>query len=337
MRYLILTLVCCWSLGTQAQDLHTPAEILGIMDTSQVSYLLRSSEEYIGDFDYTSTTSNYYRQVVVNGEIELELYPLSKEDSVIFMEGEQAFKNGNLDKARSKYIEVHRNNPDFSVAMVWIGQTHALQLNEIKALEWYEKALEVNYCDYMAHWLKADIYKKRKLYDEAVREITTAYILNRNNPLIQETMKVIYKKAKLKYQQWEFSPNIRMVPNGAKEVQVVFDEFWTTYALYKAIWTFEPGYREQMTGSTSEFSLLEEKECLSGLLIMNTNKKGKFQHNRKVPSLSYLNKALNQNLFTEFVIVEIWLRQYPVIAFTQDRETLDKLVDYVIQIRGEKL
>jgi tetratricopeptide (TPR) repeat protein len=322
------------------QSMHTPAEILTMMEKSEISYLLRSTDEEISDFDYTNLNTNYYFQIETEAGIDLRLFELSHDDSITFSKGERALKTGNLESARDRYFEVLKNNPDFAAIMAYIGQTYDLENEPKKARTWYLKAIDQNYCDYMAHWLYADVERRIGDINIAVKEITTAYVLNRNNPRILESLKGIYKAAKLKFQEWEFEPNYKLIPAEdpeKKQVTVVFDEPWMTYALYKAIWAYEPGYRVASTGSESELSLHEEKECLAGMLIMATGKDGKFKGIKAIPALGYLHKSLQSDLMTEFILMEIWLRRYPIIAFTQTRETIESLVDYVVKVRGEKL
>jgi tetratricopeptide (TPR) repeat protein len=336
---LVLSLILSTS-GMAQQSMHTPAEILTMMEKSEISYLLRSTDDQISEFDYSHLNTNYYFQVETESGLDLQLYALSHEDSVTFSKGERALKNGKLDNARDRYLEVLKNNPNFAAIMAYIGQTYDLQDEPKKARTWYLKAIEENYCDYMAHWLYADVERRIGDMDIAVREVTTAYVLNRNNPRILASLKDIYKAAKLKFQEWEFEPNYRLIPAEDPEkaqVTVVFDEPWMTYGLYKSIWAYEPGYRFDMTGSDSELSLFEERECLAGMLIMATGKDGKFKGIKAIPALTYVYKSLQSDLLTEFILMEIWLRRHPIIAYTQTRETIESLVGYVVKVRGEKL
>lgn len=331
-------LLLAFGLRGHGQDMHTPTEIMNMIEVSDVAYYLRASDEYVSTFDYTQVNTNFYRQVVTNGELNLEMYDLSHEDSILLIEGDRAFKAVNFVKARDKYHLVYQNNKDFSVIMDYIGHTHALEKNHSKAVEWYIKAIDANYFDYMAHWSLATSYSELGNNELAVREITTAFVLNRNNERLKEALQNIYKAEKLKYQDFEFTPNYRLITSdeNPNEVVVAFDEEWMMYGLYKAVWTHEPDYRKTMTGSESTFSLVEERECLTGLLIMNTNRDGKFKKNKKIPALTYLNKANQLDMFKEFVLMEIWLRKYPIIALTQDVETIEKLVDYTLEVRGKK-
>ena len=82
-------------------------------------------------------------------------------------------------------------------------------------------------------------------------------------------------------------------------------------------------------------SLLEERECLTYLLGQHKSIHGDKKH--EYLGMNYLNKAIQQDLLSEFILVEIWLRKYPKIAYSQSREVIESLAKYVTVMRGEKL
>jgi tetratricopeptide (TPR) repeat protein len=168
--------------------------------------------------------------------------------------------------------------------MTYVGQMYGTMKNLDKALEWYKKTIEVNYIDYLAHWLLADIYKMQGKIDSAVNEVTIAMILNRNNPRLKEFQLEIYKLAKVNQADWCFAPQVE-ISKVNDQVKVAFDANWIGYAMAKALWKYEPGYKQSMGVQDSIYSSLEDKECLlvlmAGLINAKTNLK-------KYPELSTL-------------------------------------------------
>jgi hypothetical protein len=127
------------------------------------------------------------------------------------------------------------------------------------------KAIEANYFDYMAHWFLGDAYHKAGTTEKAQKEILIANILNRNNPRIQNALGRIYADSRLTYPEWVFSPRCDLKDLGNNKVSVKYDQRypeWLPYSLCKALWQFEPGYRESMLKDSQEHpAMIEEKEC----------------------------------------------------------------------------
>jgi hypothetical protein len=45
-------------------------------------------------------------------------------------------------------------------------------------------------------------------------------------------------------------------------------------------------------------------------------------------------KALEEGKASAFIFMEIWLRQEPLIAFTQSREGIEEIAEYVLEMRS---
>jgi len=316
-----------------AQDLHSPAEIMKIMEESELTYSIAELTEEIPVPDNSSNLNynNVYKYDSA-GNVLISVYNISEEAEQIAIEAESFFSKGKTKEAREKYLEALEKDPGYYSVMTYIGQTYGIEEDYNSAKEWYKKVIEKNYIDYMAHWFLADIYIKTGEKKLAVMEITIANILNRNNPRIRFAMENIYKKNRLKVPDWVFNPQCRITFDDIDEVTIEYSNEWLGYSLYKAVWSYEPGYRSSM-GIVSEFtSTLEEKECLVGLITnISINKKSK-----KKPVFKALNKALDNQMIDEFILYEILLPQYPYVAYQLPEEAIKLVVEYVVQVRGGK-
>jgi tetratricopeptide (TPR) repeat protein len=217
--------------------------------------------------------------------------------------------------------------------MTYIGQIYGTIKDYDNARLWYRKTIEKNYIDYMAHWFLADIYYKTGEIDNAVNEIVIAQILNRNNPRIKQQFTSIFESAKRKTDDWCFSPQVEIQKLSDNKISVAFNNNWTGYALAKAIWMYEPGYRESMGVAEGQYSTVEDRECLVSLLIGLENSKAKI---KKDPQLNMLKEASENKFLNEYILYEIVLPQNPFVAYQLSEEIILGIKDYVLKVRNRK-
>lgn len=334
MRYLSLILFGTFSLsGIWAQEFHTPADLVRIMDKSRMRYVVEVTDEALVPVREPRLNDVMIRSEVRDGERGIGRYAFAQGADTLFDAGERAFLEDDLYNARAYYLLALERMPDFAPAETFIGQTFMLQDLYKEAESWLEKAIDHNPSGYLARWFLADIHSKHGRHEEAVEQISTAYVLNRNNPRILEAMKRIYKAAGLKYQDFEFDPNY-VVEKEGKEVRIRFSEDWMMYAFCKALWQHEPGYQMEMGGGRGEFNMLEEKECILNLAMGHEATIGRKKS--KNPAINALLRAMDHAMINEFIFLEVWLRKEPLIIYTQPPEAIASLVQYVKEIRGKK-
>ncbi len=314
------------------QNIHSPAEIFSIMEKSPVSYSLSTLKEEVlaPDRSENLNYNDFYRVKTEDGISTLQ-YHLSKELESDFESAEKYFQNHEPALARGMYQQVLAKDSTVHKAITYIGQTYEMEKNHTKAIEWYQKAIDKNYIDYMSHWFIADAYSAIGEKDKAVEEITIAWILNRNNPRIEKTVKQIYDLKKIKLPTWAFTPQIKIDSIGENKVNIEFQTEWLGWAMVKAIWKYEPGYRESMGFKEGIFNTLQEKEAIVCLLSSLKKKQLK-----KHPELKMLRKALDEKMIDEFIFFEIYLPEYPFIAYQLPENFILSIKDYVVKIRGGK-
>lgn len=330
MKKFLLLLVAFIPLKLISQNLHSPAEILKIMENSKISYEMNVLENPISCVDRSDNLvdQNFYR-IKTDSSILTYSYKLKEEAKPYFEKAEIHFNNRNLDSARIYYEKVLEIDPSYFKVMTFIGQMYGSMGNLDKSLEWYKRTIEANYIDYLAHWLIADIYRMKGDIEEAVSEITIANILNRNNPRLKELQSEIYRFAKIKTKDWCFNPQMEITSDGEK-VKIAFNEVWIGYAMPKALWKYETGYKESMGIKSNQYSTLEDKECLLNLIVALQNSKADY---KKYPEIVTLKKAVDKNYLSEYILFEILLPEHPFTACQFSEETINKIKDYVLTIR----
>lgn len=326
LSYLALT-----NVNAQDTELHTPKEMLEIMDNSSLTYEVDLIDEELDCIDQDMNLNNAYMYSVMDGEHRrMKEYRLSDIAEAYFAAAEQYFQAKELDSARHYYQLVADMHKDFSVANTYIGQTYEIDNDTNKAIEHYKKAIKVNFYDYTAHWFLADGYMDIGEVDSAIRHITIASVLNRNNPRLKTALLRIYKDAGKPYDDWCFAPQIKLGKAGDK-VSIKFAQNWLGYAVARAVWEYEPGYKKQMGVTDDSYSTTQDKECLAVLamaLDADDDKNWKLER-----SLNALMTSLDDKLFYEYLAYEVVLVKHPVAAYYYSQIYINEIADYVLKVR----
>lgn len=331
-RLLLLGIFGIGLLNVIGQEINSPADILKIMEKSPVTYELNSLEKEILPKDRTDNLNyNHYYRVNDEGQISTYKYEIDSNVQTYLTKAEEYFHGKKFSLAREMYLEALRADSTYFEVMTYIGQTYGIEGDFDKAIEWYKKTIDLNYIDYMAHWFLADAYKTKGELDKAVDEITIARILNRNNPRIEKSLKNIFELKKLKTEDWTFNPQIEIDSIGVNKVRISFDSDWLGYAMVKALWKYEPGYKKSMGVSEGTFSTIEEKECFVSLMTSFNKKKLK-----KHPEFKALQLALDKKMIDEFIFYEIVLPEHPFVAYQLPVEFIVGIKNYVIEVRGKQ-
>jgi tetratricopeptide (TPR) repeat protein len=332
-KYILLTLVLSYNFVC-AQEINTPAEIFKIMEKSEVSYGLEQLKKPIECKDQSENilAHNYYR--IINGKsFETKKFELKKEAEAAFAKAEKFFSGNNTDSARFYYEKVLEIDPAYTKVITYIGQTYEQKGDYTNAIASYKRAIEKNYIDYMAHWFLADAYLTQGKIYEAADEITIALILNRNNPRIKEATKKIYEKAKINTADFCFTPQCKVESTASKKVTIAYGDNWLGYAMAKAVWNYEPGYKKSKGVEENSYTSTEEKECLANLYVGFKASKAKLS---KHPELKALDKAVEAKELDEYMIFEVMLPENPSIAFQLSEDTIIGIKNYILKTRQAK-
>jgi tetratricopeptide (TPR) repeat protein len=249
---------------------------------------------------------------------QVETYVMNLPDAIksLLDTAEEAFKNADYAKAVSGYRRIHELYPAYSKALVLIGEAHF-----DSAAAYFHKGIEANFVDYQAHWFLGDALWRIGKKKEAAREITVAHVLNRNHKVLRDHLKSIRTAIGKEWKDWSYTPLCRMHrdPADSHVVKIACTLEWTTYALDKALWEFEPGYREQMLGKASDSIIrsgLEEKEALVCYLSQKDPPKA-------------LRKAVLEHWIDAVLVYEIVAPSAPSIVALQSRDEIERIADYV--------
>lgn len=331
---LILILVCLTPSVAQQQKLHTPAEIFKIISDSKLMYEIGKLEKPVNCPDY-SNKLNYqdsYR-VYTDSGFYTSTYKINDKARPLLDKAEEYFSSNNSYSALMYYRMALEADSTQYYILTYIGQMYDGQRDYTNSIQWYKKAISKNYIDYMAHWFLADASFAIGDVDNAVDEIVIARILNRNNPRIADSMNRIFKKAKRDTKDWCFNPQIAVTKTDSNSIKMAMDEKWAAYAMAKALWHYEPGYKESMGVATGDYSTKEEKACLFAQLVAMENAKTDV---KKDPQLKILKKATENKLLDNYILYEIFLPAMPHLAYQLSEQAVQSIKDYVLNVRNTK-
>lgn len=312
-----------------AQKIHPPAEIFEMLEKSTLNYELNTLDEEIlaKDQTFNLNSADFYRKSD-NSSLKTIKIELSSEAFKIKEEAEKYFEQKDYTKAREFYEKVLKIHPEYSKILTYIGQTYLSEGQEKKAVEYFKKAIENNYIDYMAHWFLGKYYLKKNQLVKALDEIVIAHILNRNHKLILDDLVKVLQKSGYTYENWTFTPQIKISSNDQKLVKVDYKKEWLGYALVKALWKYEPNYKESMGVASNELSMLEEREALFNLYAGNVDNKIL----KQTPFITLVN-SLDHKQLDEFILYEIFIVENPFIAYQFPEEIISNIKNYIIKSR----
>lgn len=353
MKMFVLSLFACFMiwLPMAGQEIHAPAEIMKIMKDSKLTYSVGTfdSDTVSSEREFPLILDQYYvHDTEDSGQVLLSYYDLVREHpdvAKIIERAEGAFSKSNMEETRENYLRALDSLPNYSRLMTYVGQTyeHAKDLDE--AIRWYRKALRINDVDFMTHWFLADALAVHGDLDEALDQILIAHVLNRNNPRIMASFERILKKKGLRYVPFDFSRYYELRRIDDKTIWVGVDEQhmeWFPYAMAKAVWAFEPGYREKMEKEFEvETAVTEEKECLlmSAIGYIDVAEDDSTVVVKKDDvtdaGINALLDCFQEGTLDEFIYYESLLREAPVMSHLVRPDFFDSIVTYVRKHRIE--
>lgn len=330
-----LSFFILFSVSAYAQKIHNSAEILKILADSKLSYSINVLEKQIECEDYSNklNLNQYYRVKNESSLLTKELQPNDK-SKLLFEKAEGFFTSKNYDSALTYYQLSLRADTTFYKAMTYIGQMYEVRGELTNAIEWFKKAISRNYIDYMAHWFLADAYLAMNDVKNATDEIVIAQILNRNNPRIKESLKRIFEKGNRQTEDWCFNPQYKLEKVSDTKINVTANMPWLGFAMAKAVWNYEPGYKKSMGVEEGVYSTIEDKECIVSLIPIIENDKEK---SKLPPELKILKDVILNKHTDDYILYEIVLPKDPFIAYQLSEEQILKIREYILNHRNPVL
>jgi tetratricopeptide (TPR) repeat protein len=310
-------------------NFHYPGEILVLLEQSDLMYSMYTDgpDTSENEIDPPVLTSDYYRVLQEDGSIVLYNYSVSDSVMLLLAASEGAFEAEAYNEAIEIYKSILELEPGYHQMLVWIGQCFGIELMTDSARYYYELAIERNYIDYNAHWFLGDLVWNQGDTLRALQELTLAHILNVNHELIRERLWHLRKMTGRSWEEWSFRPRYSLSDSG-HNVEIKAEIQWMWYAMVKALWKYEPGYSENMTGrphSDALVNFLEEKEALGVWTLSLLDE----SENTDDTLANRLKRVMQDGFLNEFIYYERVAPFYPAVMLPLSEEVLLRIGEYV--------
>jgi tetratricopeptide (TPR) repeat protein len=314
-----------------AQKLHTPAEILKIMTDSKVMFELTMLDSVIKTPDYSKSLNyNEHYRVIKGSEIHTFEYKYSSKVQSLSDQAEEAFQKKDMDKALECYLSMLKEDSTLAKIITYVGQIYENRGDHETAIKWYQKAIAVNYIDYMAHWFMADSYFKLNKLDKALEEITLAKILNRNNLRLHDSFTRILKANDRVTDDWYFTPQIVLEKKENGRIYLAVNKDWMGYGMAKALWKYDPDFQKKMGVAQGTYTMQEDRESLSVLLMAQENSKTDISNDRQ---FVVLKSATFGHNIDQYILFELLLPKHPSIVYQLPEDVIVGIKDYILKYR----
>lgn len=239
------------------------------------------------------------------------------------------------DKKKARKLLEKAINIDSTDAQLYalLGENYYDEKDYKKAEKYFRQAIHFNKVDYRAHWLLGEIFLKEEQKDSALHYIRLAHLRNRNMPRLNLRLKEVTELCgKTLNTNWVFQPLYKNYKEDSLII-IAADGVWLTYAMYHAVWKYEPGYLYiKSSQQVSDYLYHQEMEAMMGTYLTYSN----LQEQDKVayPSLKAFEVALDNDLLEAYIFYEILLVERPTLAHYLTEEFTTYLFEYLDKVRG---
>jgi tetratricopeptide (TPR) repeat protein len=336
MRTIFSLLMFLIVFAAKAQYLHTPDQIQSLQKESSLQYQLDTTLTLTKES--TLPVLSFVYETLVSPDkspVEMATCDLSKKALKHLKKANAFFKQEKYAAALENY-DLVRNTCKDPFVLLRLALCYQHIQASTNAIGIYNYLLEVDSTNAYLYYQLANCYSQQEDYHTAARLITLAHLYNRNNMTYQEAMSVIFQKLNWKFRHLDFEPLYSIQKEADRVTIIASASPWIAYASCKAVWTYEPDYRQKMkTISSEDLRIIEEKECLLNALVT-------FESLDVVEKIEYaglytLSKALPDKRVNDFIMYEISLRQHPEISQQLSQDRINLLVDYVYTYRVKKV
>jgi tetratricopeptide (TPR) repeat protein len=303
---------------------HPPDQQYKLLDNSTLTYIIEGLPDTALLPVLERKLNSPYNYVGENDDGRfIGTYQANEEIALIITTEEGALAAEDYDGALRAARDLVEQFPEFHPGMVAVGDCFFLKKEYDSAAVWLNKAIELNPYGYQARWFLGDALWELHDTTGAIRQLARAHILNIYKREIDVSL--FDKRLQTGYNppKWDFPLNYRLNKSG-DTVTIRVDSLSVGYAMTKALWKYEPGYKEQMIanmeGGEIEALLVEELEAIMMLMV-------------DAPRFPRLARIVNDGYAREFALYEIVLLHRPDVAYFLTDEGIDRLVEYLLKYR----
>ncbi|MEM1321782.1 MAG: hypothetical protein AAGG75_16100 [Bacteroidota bacterium] len=319
-----------------AQQLHTPSEIAQLLEKSSIPYAFDTST-FQPVKEVFPILEDRYNSVPLSEGIYLQPTDIIVTDKTARKYQKKAnnfLAKKNYLKAIPLYLDLLELHPEHTELKMALARLYTLAHDCPQAMHWYKQVITVLPKDISAHVEMAQLCMQCQEGELAIEYITRAHLFNRNDSRLVAMMSDVYLQQGLSYHNWKLQPLYSITTMVDKTVRIqAAPGPWQAYASCKALWQYEPNYRQNMRHmSQSPVGLIEEKECLLNALISYTQLES---GQAAFPELALLGRVLTERVVDDYIFYEITSRRQPELLRELSEEQLQKMIRYIRDYRVE--
>lgn len=333
--YISIILTVLFFYQGNAQRLHNPAEVLRIMEKSKIQYKIIALDSLDNIPKYALIRGWPTEK---NGRLQITPYkPVANASfQKNFTKGLRNMGKNRFAKAIKYFNKAHRVYPQDVLLLSKLGETYTKSKDQLSAIYWYNKALDINFHDYQTHLLLAQAHALNQDTAKAQKHILMAHLLNRLSPEIKKAMLQIFQNQQMAFAEWELQPKTKVDSESFGSVQIAYEGApWLAYANVEAIWDYEPEYRVKMASiSNQNGNLVKLKEAMLNALIIYDGLEAEEQ--KDFPSLECFKNALHNEYLNEYLVYEKLSLTQPAMLYRYNQAGIQRFVDYLLLYRVKK-
>jgi tetratricopeptide (TPR) repeat protein len=342
--------LCLWAqtdTSTELDELeknykiHTQEQIIEIMNKSSIHYEVKKVKE--GEKPYSSFSISGFKPVEPNpfvrltqkngGEFTVYNDEPQGEMKNLIDGGMRELEAKNPLKAREYFEKATALDAQNFKAWSYLAQTYLAEADYPKAINYLKKAIALNEIAFQEYLLLAFGYLGVSDIINALDAATSAFMYDKNDPLILESLKSILDLNNLKLREPRFSFPFFLEAKNDKECTVFIigdpGEYWLPSAFLSAIWLMEPEFKkiDAMFTDANRINILKIRE----MLLLQTFSFDAFLADNKIldEQQKYLHNAMGAGYMEEILTWEIAASTLPQAVYFLSKDERQKLKNYI--------
>jgi tetratricopeptide (TPR) repeat protein len=324
---------------TNNQKIHTPRDFIKIIEKSDITYTLITTDK----IERTNLTAVPIPPPFIDPCIRIK-YTQDGKTSLITdsPEGEilKIFEKAGEKLKQKKYKEVAglyklalELDPKYFKTWTNLGHTYYLMGDYDRAEQHLLKAVQLNDIGYQERLFLADTSLAKGQKQKALNEITHAYMLNKNNPVVQLSLKQILKENNLRIREDRFTFPFQIIRESSAQCKILLEETggldWLAMANCLACWQMEPSFRKLIENREQRINaqITMYKEAILNQVVVTTGKIDDKTSICRKEQLLY--NAATDHFLNAILFWDILGSEYPSILLLLPRKEKARIVEYI--------
>lgn len=318
-----------------------PAEIYKILERSPVLYEIGTDPsiteiplaEVVEPKEPEQTVSSYLelKDEDGSGQRRLSISEPPPEITELHERAFLEFRGHSFQAARDLYLAAAELRPDYFKTYTYLGNTFFVLGDLERAAATLRQAIALNPVDYQAHLFLGDTYFQQGKLTEARHHLTWAYVLNRNNPIVQKRLDATLEELHLRRKQGWLEVAVTIEETDENKVSLRFGSEeasrWFPLANCMACWTYESECKARDEAPELPVRISMYRECLLNQTISISMR---LEEGQPVPSDERrLHQAVNAGYLDALIYWEIAAKRLPIIVFLLEDADRQRIHDYI--------